>query len=609
MKPVLFPAPAKAEFSNRKPRSFDACRWILVDSEFSPLLRKHARDLAVRFSGLFAKGLEVTAGFPVAGRVFLRIVVAEEGHPQGYRLTVGPDGVLIEAAGEPGAYYGLQTLAQMLDQCGAALPEGRIVDQPDFWSRGVMLDVARCKVPTMESLRGMLDTFAAMKINHVELYMEHTFAFSAHETVWADASPFTAAEVQQVDDWCRERYIELTPNFNSFGHFERWLRHPEYKHLAECPDGFSYPWGGSTTHGSVLKPNAATLALLESLYDEFLPNFSSGLFNVGCDETWELGMGWSKPQCEKRGKTRVYLDFLLEIHKRVAARGRRMMFWGDIILHQPELVKELPKDIIALDWGYEADHPYAKQAAIFAKSGVPFYVCPGTSSWGSIVGRTTNMLANLENAAINGLKHGSCGFLNTDWGDNGHHQTLPVAWPGYAAGAAYSWNLAANRKADIAEALNRLVYRDTAGVLGGVSLDMGRVMDRVPIHIGNGSLFDRLLFWNLKEPMKALEPLRPAMLKACVARFDELEAQLRAARPAAPEGALWMAEFRQAIGLARHASRRGLAWFHPKDDRGPLRRELLTLIRQHEAQWLARNRVGGLHESSSRLRASLAPLQ
>ncbi len=58
-----------------------------------------------------------------------------------------------------------------------------------------------------------------------------------------------------------------------------------------------------------------------------------------------------------------------------------MQFWGDIINQYPELVPDIPKDTIALEWGYEADHDFPGKAKLFAESGVPFYVCPGTSSW------------------------------------------------------------------------------------------------------------------------------------------------------------------------------------------------------------------------------------
>ena len=176
---------------------------------------------------------------------------------------------------------------------------------------------------------------------------------------------------------------------------ERWLKHPKYLPLAEAPEGADTPWGFRWDGPFSLCPtDPGSLALLADLYSQLLPNFTSGLFNVGCDETFDIGQGKSKDECRRRGVHQVYLDYLCRVNDLASRHGRRMMFWGDIILKEPELIRQLPPNVIALNWGYEADHPFDAEASRFSQSGVPFYVCPGTSSWCSIAGRTDNMLAN-----------------------------------------------------------------------------------------------------------------------------------------------------------------------------------------------------------------------
>lgn len=51
-----------------------------------------------------------------------------------------------------------------------------------------------------------------------------------------------------MDAHCRERFIELIPNQNSFGHLRAWLKHPEYLPLAEVSQGFDAPWGSMLRH-------------------------------------------------------------------------------------------------------------------------------------------------------------------------------------------------------------------------------------------------------------------------------------------------------------------------------------------------------------------------
>jgi hypothetical protein len=93
-------------------------------------------------------------------------------------------------------------------------------------------------------------------------------------------------------------------------------------------------------------------------------------------------------------------------------------------------------------------------------------VCPGTSSWNSIGGRTDNALANLRSAAENGLKHGARGYLTTDWGDNGHWQSLPISELGFALGAAYAWAWEANR-ADVADNVLTIPVETDVGLRSG----------------------------------------------------------------------------------------------------------------------------------------------
>ena len=49
------------------------------------------------------------------------------------------------------------------------LPAGTIIDSPDFAVRGVMLNIARDRIPTMDTLYCLVDELAAMKVNHLEL--------------------------------------------------------------------------------------------------------------------------------------------------------------------------------------------------------------------------------------------------------------------------------------------------------------------------------------------------------------------------------------------------------------------------------------------------------
>jgi len=389
-------------------------------------------------------------------------------------LEINSRGVSIGYRNEEGLRAAVATLRQLLREYGRRLPCLSIRDHADFQHRGVMLDISRGRVPKLETLLELADHLADFKINELQLYTEHTFAYRNYEPVWRDWGALTGEEILKLDAHCRRLGIELVPNQNSFGHLRYWLAYPPLKKIAETAKPYPQQDGAFVRHPATLAPNhPGTIPFLRGLYDELLPNFTSNRFNVGCDETWDLGRGQSKKLCEKLGKGRVYLDFLKKIHRETSARGKRMLFWGDIILHYPELVSELPNDCVALNWGYEASHPFDKEAAIFAKSKVPFYVCPGTSSWMSLLGRHDNAFANLREAARVGKKHRAIGYLNTDWGDGGHPQPLAVSFLPYLLGAAVSWCAESFDEKLLVPVLNRDIFQDATGQTAKAALALG----------------------------------------------------------------------------------------------------------------------------------------
>lgn len=523
--------------------------------------------------------------------------------PQGYLIEVDPQRIHLVAHDAAGLFYSHRTLAQLRRQLGARLANLRIEDWPDFPVRGVMLDISRDKVPTLATLFELVDLLASWKINQLQLYTEHTFAYAGHEDVWRNASPMTGPEIRQLDEYCRDRFIELAPNQNSFGHMERWLRHPRYLPLAEAPDGAQTPWGYRWKGPFGLCPtDPESLRLLADLYAQLLPNFSSPLFNVGCDETFDIGQGRSKAACEARGVEGVYLDFLQSIHRLVDVLGRRMMFWGDVIVKHPDSIRRLPADSIALCWGYEASGDLDAQCARFAESGIAFYVCPGTSSWNSISGRSDNMLGNQRAAAAAGLAHGAIGYLNTDWGDNGHLQYLPISFAGFAAGAAVSWCLRSNPLGpEFAAALDLHVFGDDAAVMGNLALQFGNIYQAVGKPVSNRSA----LFSILAPSSTHADPMAGITLDGLAAAENAIDAAispLGTARMQREDAGLIRQEITNAAEMLRRACRLGRAALNPAADPAPqLPDQLRQIIESHRRCWLARNRPGGLDDSINRL--------
>jgi len=550
-------------------------------------------------------------------------VNSDVGHREGYTLDIDQDGVRIIGGDLPGAYYGAMTFKQLLQTHGSALPFLHIEDFPDFPSRGVMLDVSRDSVPTMDSLYDLVDMLAGWKVNQIQLYTEHTFAYQNHRAVWQHASPFTAEEILSLDAFCRQRFIDLVPCQNSFGHMDRWFKHPAYLHLGETQPGYVEMWGRQMKIPFSLSPAVPqSLEFVNGLYQELLPNFTSGKFNVCCDETFDLGLERSKALVEEKGKGRVYLDFVLKIYDLVKSRGLTMMYWGDIINQYPALVPQLPKDAIALEWGYEGDHDFPAKTKLYADAGVPYYVCPGTSSWHSTLGRTDNCVENIRQSAIWGLKNGALGFLNTDWGDEiGVRHYQPVSYAGFAYGAAVGWSLSANADLNLPAVLDRFVFQDAAGQMGQIACDLGNAYQKTGVRRFNGALLYFLNFQPLEDIRKQKDSgdvldeeskavlmddarLR-ASLHATIEYIDETAARLDDTDMACPDAALIKREFVQMARFAKHGAKLGLLQLRDDSVNAESVEKDLSLIEsEYPDLWLARRRPGGLADSFRRIQES-----
>ncbi len=418
---------------------------------------------------------------PSKGCVVLRTGTRTIRTEEGYRLHVGRDRIEIDSAGERGLFYGVQTLLQLGRQYGTRLPRLVIADWPDFPNRGVYLDMARGRVPKVDEVCRIIETLATYKINHFQLYVEHTFKFRKHPKIGRGASPYSAEDMLRIDRHAKQHFVEFTPSLASFGHLHPVLSIPDYHHLAEDGGkGIYHPEadvrfrGRKDLRGWTLSPVVPEVYdFVDDLYGEFLPNFSSGLFNVCCDETWDLGKGRSYDRCRKAGRGKVYLEHVLKIRRIAERYGKKIMFWGDIILHYPELIRKIPDDVIVLNWGYEPDHPFRKRCRQFADARREQWVCPGTGSWASLFPRVWRASQNISRFAEAGLNAGATGLLNTDWGDGGHFNFHDYSWFSYLVGADCSWNVKSGRN-DFARRFSMTFFGDPTGELGKAVWTLGR---------------------------------------------------------------------------------------------------------------------------------------
>jgi hexosaminidase len=508
----------------------------------------------------------------------------------GYHLEVRKTAIDILASGEEGWHNGLSTLRQLAMSADPLLPLCSIDDYPDFEHRAVMLDISRNKVPKLETLFDLIDTFSQWKINELQLYVEHAFAYEGHQDVWENASPLTPTDILKLDAYCQERFIELIPNLNCFGHMSRWLIHERYQPLSEQPEGGHTDLGYRKIPQGLCATDPQSIILAEDIITQMVSHFRSTKVNVGCDETIDLGYGRSKEIVEAKGRGTVYLDYLKQIYQICRKNNRSMQFWADIIVRYPDLMSQIPSDCVALNWGYESIHPFEKETTLLKASGISYYVCPGTSSWCSIGGRTDNMIANIRSSAKHGKHNGAIGLMVTDWGDNGHLQPLLSSYPGFVHGAVNAWQADSNNSIELT--LDKFVFNGSGW--GQLLLELGNLDKPLGIYIHNHSILYKLL-QSSPDEIKNRSDINLTKLKSVLEMAESISDRITALSIAHPTDSIFEKEFKWVTDILTHACHRGLAIHNLSHLDLPKNTQILR--EKHKEIWDARNRPGGYSET------------
>ena len=389
-------------------------------------------------------GIVSVPPFSSRSEAAIRVVVddAVAQRPGGYRLTIQPGRIELIGASAAACFHGLQTLSQLTSQAAGQVACGVVEDWPTFATRGLLHDVTRGKVPTLATLKMLVDRLSLLKINQLQLYIEHAFVFSFDPSICRADDGLTPDEVRELDRYCQERFIDLVPAIASPGHMGRILSMPKYRHLAEIESAqpwerMNWPQRARGLTLDVSQPESRTL--IRNVWNDVLAAFTSPVVNICGDEPWDLGKGKNRGRFDAKGTGKAYVDYLRFVCDVCASDGRRCQVWSDVIRNHTDLLSHLPGDLTVLHWGYDDDADY-EATRRFVDAGFDTFVCPGTSGWKRIINAMGLAERNISTFADAGSRYGAVGLLNTDWGDHGHFNQLACSWHGIALGAACGWD-------------------------------------------------------------------------------------------------------------------------------------------------------------------------
>jgi hexosaminidase len=272
--------------------------------------------------------------------------------PEGYRLEITPQRVVVTATTDAGLFYGAVTLWQLLPDAPAQV----IRDEPVYRWRGLMLDSARhFQSPTF--IKSFIDWMALHKLNVLQWHLTDDQGWRlqirkypkltsvgawrvpavpaiSSETGHSVPKPpvyggfYTQEQVKDIVAFAASRHVQIVPEIELPGHATAAIAaYPEVGLIDGPPPPVSAKWG---IHSAVFNPKPETLAFLEDVLTEVMELFPSHEIHVGGDEA---------------AKAAAYqTDFTQKIGRFLESHGRRLVGWDEIL--QPGL----PKDAIVMSW-------------------------------------------------------------------------------------------------------------------------------------------------------------------------------------------------------------------------------------------------------------------
>ena len=312
-------------------------------------------------------------------------IAADKALPSGYVLIISPEGAQIIGGDAAGAFYGVQTMRQLLPPDarsvhGHELAAVQIDDAPHLPWRGLMIDTARHFKP-LDWLKRVVDLMALHKLNvlHLPLTDDQGWRLeipayprltevgawrsesvaghyrTGQSELTYDGTPhggfYTQAELRELVAYAAERAVEVVPEIDMPGHMQAaiaaypWLA--TERHHDQAPQ-VRREWGISST---VLGLHPATMQFCRDVLTEVMAIFPSIFIHCGGDECPKAD--WESDGATQQQIADLGLDgeealqgwFTQQVAAFLAESGRRLIGWDEIRDGGP-----LPDDVAVMGW-------------------------------------------------------------------------------------------------------------------------------------------------------------------------------------------------------------------------------------------------------------------
>ena len=320
----------------------------------------------------------------------------------------------------------ISAAARGLFLAACALRDGRNV--PELHQRrhiascGMMLDMSRGGVMTVEAVKGMIDAHAALGLNLMMLYTEDTYTVPEAPYLGYLRGRYTEKELREMDDYAAESGVELVPCVQTLAHLEQFLQWDVNRDIKD-------------NDCVLMIDEPKTYAWIRAALTALRRCFRTNRIHIGMDEAHGVGLG---EYYQKHGAVNRFellnrhLNRVVDICKEL---GFKPIMWSDMFYRLgsknndyydtdavvPEsAIAQIP-DVALCYWDYyhTDEQFYAGMLEGHRKMGKEVVFAGGIWTWSGILPHVRKTNATMYPALRACLKAGIGTVLATSWGDDG----------------------------------------------------------------------------------------------------------------------------------------------------------------------------------------------
>ena len=320
----------------------------------------------------------------------------------------------------------ISAAARGLFLAACALRDGK--DIPELHQRrhiascGMMLDMSRGGVMTVEAVKGMIDAHAALGLNLMMLYTEDTYTVPEAPYLGYLRGRYTEKELREMDDYAAESGVELVPCVQTLAHLEQFLQWDVNRDIKD-------------NDCVLMIDEPKTYAWIRAALTALRRCFRTNRIHIGMDEAHGVGLGeyYQKHGAANRFELlNRHLNRVVDICKEL---GFKPIMWSDMFYRLgsenndyydtdavvPEsAIAQIP-DVALCYWDYyhTDEQFYAGMLEGHRKMGKEVVFAGGIWTWSGILPHVRKTNATMYPALRACLKAGIGTVLATSWGDDG----------------------------------------------------------------------------------------------------------------------------------------------------------------------------------------------